>query len=136
MSRRIKIFQPVAYKNCVGAEMALRADKFMLRLIFHNVPSHSASRDRVGAGQIHLPRAATAGEVAVLSADDDLIWPLRYARPSVNTGATTGFNYDCASLVEDIQIALLDAVITRVLGAELNIKLATLSHAPALLQSV
>src|ERR1051326_2195055 len=104
--------------------MALGADQFPLRLVLHNETGHGACRDRVGAGQIHLSRTTAAREVSILSADDDLVRPCRDARSSVNASTATGFNHDCACLVEDIKIALLDTVVTGVLRTELNIELA------------
>src|SRR5579862_5591026 len=109
---------------------------FLARFVLHDVPRHSARGDRKGRRQIHLPRTASSGKIAVLRADHDLIRTRGHTRAGVDAGSATGFNHLCSRVLEDFEIAFTQAVIACFLGAELDVKLSRSGDALALPERV
>src|SRR5258706_8703897 len=99
------------------------------RLVLHDVPRHRARRDRQRRSQIHLSRTATPGEVAVLCADHYLIGTRRNSWPRVDACSTTRLNHMRPGLLEDLDIAFAQAVLTRLLRSKLDVELDRVSHA-------
>src|ERR1700732_4159041 len=87
--------------------------------VFHNVARHGAGGNGVWAGQVHLTRSAATGEVTVLRTDHDLVRARGNTRPGVYAGATARLNYDCPCLLENLQISISYAVLTRFLRTKL-----------------
>lgn len=85
--------------------------------------SNGAGRNGIGTGQVHLAGAAATREVAVLGADDDLIWTAGDAGASVDASSATGLDYMGSSFLEDIKITLADAVVAGFLRSELDVEL-------------
>src|SRR5689334_16405504 len=118
---------PGAKERCplfgvVGARLC--CCHLVLRFVLHDVPRNGACRDGIWAGKVHLSRPAATGKITVLRADDDLVAAGGDPRAGVDAGAAARLNYDGACLLEDIEISLAQAVVTCVLGAKLNVKLA------------
>src|ERR1051326_3156309 len=96
----------------------------LARLVLHNVTRHGARSHRVGTGQIHEPRPAAPGKVAVLRADHHLIGSRGNAWTRVDARAAARLDHDCTRVLENVEITLAYAVIARLLRAKLNIELA------------
>ena len=116
----------------------LSADQFLLlaRLVFDDISRDRAGRDSIRRRQIHLTRAAASREIAVLSADHDLVRTRGNARACVDAGSATGLDHLRARLAEDIQISAANAVVASFLRAELDEELDRVCDPLALLQSV
>ena len=93
-------------------------------LVFHDITRHRARRHCQRTREIHLPRPAASGEVAVLGADHNLVGPRGNARTSIDTSAATRLNGVRTSFLENIQIALANAVLARLLRSKLNDRIA------------
>src|SRR5436309_16117708 len=93
------------------------------RLIFRDISGDRTGSDRVRTRKIQLSRTAATWEVAVLRADYDLIGTGGNSGSGINAGSATRFNYFGSSFLKDIEIALANAVVARVLRAELDIEL-------------
>ncbi len=92
----------------------------LARLVLHDVTRHSAGCDRQRACQIHLSRPAASGKIAVLRADDDLVWTAGHSRPCVDARATTWLNHARAGFFENLEIALALRILARFLRSELD----------------
>src|SRR6266567_3129137 len=108
----ISITESLLFANCQLLFAALRHYQFSLRtrLVFHDVTGNGAGRHCVGAGQIHLARAAASGEVTVLGADGDLVGAGRYTWTGIDASATAWLNHNRASFLKNVKIALADAI--------------------------
>src|SRR5579871_4143141 len=102
------------------------------RLVLDDIAGERTGGHRQRTRQVHLPRPAAPGEVAVLRADDDLVRARRNARPGIDARAATGLDDVRARLLEDVEITLADAVLARFLRAELQVELAAIGDALAL----
>src|SRR5438552_13409079 len=105
-------------------------------LVLHDVARHGAGRDRQRGSQVHLSRAAAAGEVAILRTDDDLLGTGGNSRTGVDAGATAGLDHVRPRLLEDFEVSPAQAVFARFLRAELDIELDRIGHALPLLKRV
>src|SRR5438445_355146 len=105
-------------------------------LVLHDVARHGAGRDRQRGSQVHLSRAAAAGEVAILRTDDDLLGTGGDSRTGVDAGATAGLDHVRPRLLEDFEVSPAQAVFARFLRAELDIELDRIGHALPLLKRV
>src|SRR5215510_7993734 len=104
--------------------------------ILHDIASHGAGCNGVRACQIHLSRTAASREIAVLGADHDLVRTRRNSRTRIDAGAATWLDHDRSCTLESFQITIADAILPRLLGAKLNIKLAGIRNTPSLAQCI
>src|SRR5205823_4590944 len=100
---------------------ALRADQLALLagLIFGDVARHRARSDRQRRSEIHLSRAATSGEVAVLGTNHDLIRTRGNTRSGIDASAATRLDDLRAGLLENFQITAPHRVLPRLLRSKL-----------------
>ena len=80
---------------------------FRAWLILYDVSRYGAGGDRQRAGEVHLSRTTTAGEIAVLGADNHLLRPSGHARPGIDASPTTGLDHMRAGLLENVRYPFL-----------------------------
>ena len=110
--------------NSVVAWLRRNQVRLGTRLVFHDVSGDCACCNSEGRGKIHLSGSATAREIAILRADDDLIGARGHSWTCVDAGSTAGLDHLRPGSFENVQISATQAVISRLLRAELNYLLA------------
>src|SRR5271154_4381382 len=133
MRRRHKVQESLicAYISLTLASSDSRSHQLLLLtwLVLHDISRHRARGDGERRSQIHLSRTAAPRKVAVLRADHHLIGTRRNSRPRVDAGSATGLDHDRAGFLKHIDIALAQAILTRLLRSKLNVELNRIRHA-------
>src|SRR6267143_6419056 len=89
-------------------------------LVLYDVARHGARGHRQRTRQVHLSWPAAPGKVSVLGADDDLLRPGRNPRPGIDAGTAARLNHPRTRSLEDLQVALPQAVVPGLLRSELD----------------